>query len=268
MIGKLFKRRPANNTKPDENGHTSGDGESDDIVTPHERALLNNILKLRDIRVADMMIPRADIIATDIHTTRDELIAIVASQHISRLPVYEDTLDNVMGTVHIRDIVASLSTQSNHIDLRQFLIDVPIVSPTMPALDLILEMRLNKRHMVLVVDEYGGIDGLITLGDIIETIVGEINDEHDDHSDEPQIIAQADGTWIADGRIDIHDFEEQFGIILTDSERDEVETLGGLAFTIAGRIPGLGEILKHSSGLRFEILEADPRRIYKVRIRR
>jgi len=145
--------------------------------------------------------------------------------------------------------------------------DVPIVSPSMPVLDLLLMMRQQKKHMVLVVDEYGGIDGLVTINDIVESIVGEIDDEYEAVPD-GQIVEKADGTIMADGRVAISDFETRFMPILTDEEREEdIDTLAGLVITLAGRVPARGEILAHTSGAEFEIAEADPRRINRLRIR-
>ncbi len=244
---------------------TEDNGLRDDIITAHEKVLLSNILKLRDIAVIDEMVPRADIIAVEVDISRDDLLHVLSENQVSRLPVYEDNLDNVLGSIHIKDILASFKEGESY-NLREQLIDVPIVSPAMPILDLIVEMRLSRRHMALVVDEHGGIDGLITLGDIIERIVGEIEDEHDD--EEAMIIKGEDGSVIADARVDISEFEEEYGSLFTMDEREEIETLGGLLFTIAGRIPKRGEVLTHkASGMMFEVLEADPRRVQKVRIR-
>ena len=264
-----FRKNKNNGSSNGHNGnghdHVNGNDEND-IITLHERTLLNNILKLRDIRVVDMMIPRADIIAADIHTPWDELVHIVSQANISRLPIFHENLDNILGTVHIKDLFG-YRPDEGPMDLGGYLTDIPIVSPAMPVLDLILEMRQNKRHMVLVVDEHGGIDGLVTLADLIETIVGEIDDEHDNEDDEPQMYLDEDNSLIADGRIHIDHFEQEFGELLKKSEREECDTLGGLVFTIAGRVPAHGEILKHSSGMEFEILDGDSRRINKIRIR-
>jgi CBS domain containing-hemolysin-like protein len=143
---------------------------------------------------------------------------------------------------------------------------VPIVSPSLPVLDLLLKMQRDKKHMVLVVDEHGGIDGLVTVGDLIEEIVGEFDDEFDDDT-APQIIEKSDGSIMADARADIDDFEDQVGKILSEEEREEVDTLGGLVFFAAGRIPARGEVIKHDSGMVFEILDADQRRVSRLRIR-
>jgi CBS domain containing-hemolysin-like protein len=231
----------------------------------HERWLLSNILKLRDLSVDYVMIPRADIVAIDMNTSHEELLTILKERQFSRLPVYRDTLDDVVGTVHMKDMIAAIAN-NKQIDIKSMLSDLPIVSPSMPILDLLLKMRQSRRHMVLVVDEYGGIDGLVTIGDIIEFIVGEIDDEHDIDI-QKQIVEKPDGSILLDARLDIESFEEKFGAILSEEEREENDTLGGLVFFMAGRVPARGEVLTHQSGLVFEIVDADPRRITKLKIR-
>ncbi|MCC6598038.1 MAG: HlyC/CorC family transporter [Alphaproteobacteria bacterium] len=236
-----------------------------DEVSSHERLLFSNILDLRDIKVCDVMIPRADIAAIDVDTTKDDLLKFMAEKQYSRFPVYRDTLDDVLGTVHLKDIITAMA-EGRKIRLKDFLTDIPIVSPSMPVLDLLLEMRKTRRHIALVVDEYGGIDGLVTIGDVMETIIGEIDDEHD-REDAPQIIEEADGSILADARLDIEAFEDRYGAILSEEEREESDTLGGLVFAMAGRVPARGEVLTHTTGMIFEVLEADPRKISRLRIR-
>lgn len=239
--------------------------ENEDDATAHERWLLSNILKLRDQNVSYVMIPRADIVAIDINTSRDDLFAMLKDKQFSRLPVYRDTLDDVVGTVHVKDIIAALAN-NKPVDVKSMISDLPIVSPSMPILDLLMKMRQSRRHMVLVVDEYGGIDGLVTIGDIIEFIVGEIDDEHViDH--QKKYIEKPDGSVLVDARLDIESFEDRFGAVLTEEEREQNDTLGGLLFFMAGRVPLRGEVLTHSSGLVFEVVDADPRRINKLIIR-
>jgi len=242
------------------------DDEDDDLITAHERTLLSNILKLRDETVINVMVPRADIIAVDVNTPLPDLLTLLSAHQFSRLPVYEDNLDHVIGSLHIKDIMAAMAA-GKEVSIRDAVTDIPVISPAMPTLDLILEMRQSRRHMALVVDEHGGIDGLVTLNDIIEEIVGEIEDEHDNEADEPQMIREENGSILADARIHLDDFEAAHGAFLDQEERDEIETLGGLVFAIAGRIPKRGEVLKHKSGMVFEVLEADPRRVHKVRVR-
>ena len=239
--------------------------EEDASVAHHERTLITNILNMRDLTVTDVMIPRADIVAVDIETPHDALLALLSEKQFSRIPVYKDGPDDIVGTVHIKDLVSHLATQKN-IEIKSMLRDVPIVSPAMPVMDLMLDMRQKKKHMAMVVDEYGGIDGLVTIGDVLEAIVGEIDDEFD-NDDAPQMIEKDDGTIFADARVDIDDFEDRYGQVLSDEDREDSDTLGGLVFSIAGRVPARGEVLKHNSGVVFEVLDADPRRINRLRIK-
>lgn len=241
-------------------------GESNSSIARHERALLSNILKLRDMTAVDVMIPRVDIVAIGMDISQSDLLSLLAEKQYSRIPVYRDSMDDIVGTIHVKDILATLA-QGKTIVMSELVRDVPIVSPSMPVLDLLLMMKQIRKHLALVVDEFGGIDGLVTIGDVIESIVGDIEDEHDDDEDEPQAHVGDDGTVLADARLDIEEFEEQFGKMLTDEEREDNDTLGGLIFSLAGRVPARGEILTHDSGMVFEILDADPRRVNRVRIR-
>lgn len=244
-----------NNETPDENSHMSG----------QERLLISNILKLREEQVEDVMIPRVDIIAVDINTGQSDLMALLSDHQFSRFPVYSDQLDEIIGTIHIKDILAQLA-KNNKVVIKDLVREIPIVSPAMGVLDLILFMKEKRKHMVMVVDEYGGIDGLVTLGDVIEAIVGEIDDEYDT-SNQNALIEHVDGTVLAEGRVDLDDFEEKYGQAFTDDERQDADTLAGLAFMIAGRVPARGEIIQHESGLEFEIMDATPRHINRIKIR-
>jgi CBS domain containing-hemolysin-like protein len=241
-------------------------GEGDPTAADHERILLANIVRLRTLTAADVMVPRADISAQDVSTPVTDFIAAVAKRPHSRIPVFRETLDDVVGFVHIKDVLAHLANGSDF-PLADLVRDVPIIAPSMPVLDLLLEMRQNRQHLALVVDEFGGIDGLVTIEDMVEEIVGEIDDEHDVEP-EPEIAAEGDESWIADARVTIEDFEEVVGPVLAEEEREEIDTLGGLVFALAGRIPARGELIEHDSGLEFEVLEADPRRIRRLRVRR
>ena len=242
-----------------------GDGMGAQSLAQNERTLISNILKLRDTRAVDVMIPRADITAIDITTSPDELLALLSEKQYSRFPVYRESLDDIVGTIHIKDILATLARKMP-LDIEQLIRDVPIVSPAMQVMDLLLEMKETRRQMALVVDEFGGIDGLVTVGDIIGSIVGEIEDEHE-IDDQPQLTQTADGTILADGRVDVDEFEHRFGSFLSDDERQDIDTLGGLVFAIAGRVPARGEVVSHDSGLVFEVLDADPRRVHRLRIK-
>jgi len=239
--------------------------DTSDTVATHERLLFSNILHLRDEKVYDIMIPRGDIASLEVSISREDLFAFLKTHPHSRFPVYRETLDNVLGTVHIKDIMGVLMAEKP-LKIKELITDMPIVSPALPILDLLLEMRHTRRHMALVVDEYGGIDGLVTMGDVLETIIGEIDDEHD-RDEAPKMIEDKDGAILVDARLDIEKFEERFGAILSEEEREESDTLGGLVFAMAGRIPARGEILTHATGMSFEVLEASPRQISRLKIR-
>jgi len=241
------------------------EGQSEGSIGADERLLLANILKLRDRTVVDAMVPRADIVGIDVGSSLHDVIRKIVSEGHSRLPVYRETLDDVVGIVHIKDIMACVAEQRDT-PLKDIVREVQIVAPSMRVLDLLLEMRVSRQHMALVIDEYGGIDGLVTIEDLVEEIVGEIQDEHDEDR-LPSLNERPDGTMIADARVSVEEFEEQVGRLLTDEEREEIDTLGGLVFALAGRVPARGELLRHSSGAEFEVVDADPRRIKRLRIR-
>ncbi|MGF1595161.1 MAG: hemolysin family protein [Kiloniellaceae bacterium] len=239
-------------------------------ISSDERVMLSNILRLRHLTAYDVMVPRADIVAVDLDTPIDELIDVMSAAGHSRLPVYRDTLDEVVGIVHIKDVLHSLRErkEGDSFDLVDLVRRILVVAPSMRVLDLLLEMRLSRVHMALVVDEFGGIDGLVTIEDLVEEIVGEIEDEHD-VAVGPKLIERPDGNLIADARTTIEEFEERVGPVLSDEEREEdIDTLGGLLFSLAGRVPDRGELVEHPpSGITFEVLEADPRRVKRLRVR-
>ncbi|PCI00962.1 MAG: magnesium/cobalt efflux protein [Alphaproteobacteria bacterium] len=238
---------------------------TDHKTSAHERMLISNILKLREERVEDVMIPRIDIVAIDIDASQDDIFALLAEHQFSRIPVFRGQLDDIIGTIHIKDVLAS-SAKGETVAIKNIIREIPIVSPAMGVSDLILFMKEHRKHMVLVVDEYGGIDGLVALNDIIEIIVGEIDDEYDTDSHN-LLIERQDGTILAEGRVELDDFEEQFGKIFSADEHDDADTLAGLVFMAAGRVPARGEIIQHASGLEFEILDASPRHINRIKIR-
>ena len=237
----------------------------DAAISAHERTLIANVFKLRDLTATDLMVPRADIVAVDASTTLPELLSVIARRSHSRMPVYRDTLDEVIGIVHIKDVLVGIA-EHKELSLPDIVRDVMFVAPSMRALDLLLDMRKTRMQMALVVDEYGGIDGLITIEDLVEGIVGEIEDEHDQERP-PEMIERPDGSLVADARVPVEDFEERVGPVLLQNERDNIETLGGLVFAIAGHVPARGALLRHPSGIEFEVIDADPRRIKRLRVR-
>lgn len=230
-----------------------------------ERQLLSNILKVRDRKVRDLMVPRADIVAVEAEISLADLLGLIALEGHSRMPVYRADLDDIIGMVHIKDLLP-FANRPQDFNLQQVVRDVIIVAPTMPVLDLLVEMRQSRRHMAMVVDEYGGIDGLVTIEDLVEEIVGDIEDEHDE-SEAPQLTLKPDGSVMADGRLDLDELEEHTGPLLDEDTHDTVDTLGGLLFFLAGRVPGRGEVVRHDNGIEFEVVEADARRVKRVRIR-
>lgn len=236
-----------------------------------ERVLLGNILELRERTVADVMVPRVDIRGIKSTATLKQFIDLMVKEGHSRFPVYKKTLDNVLGMIHVKDVLANQETSGGNdgdgFKPADIVRPVMFVSPFMMVLELLLEMRLKRCHMALVVDEFGGVDGLVTIEDLVEEIVGEIEDEFDLH-EHLGLEQRPDGSWDASARIEIEVLEETLGHkFVSDQERTEIDTLGGLVFSISGRIPIRGELLDHPSGIEFEILDADPRRVKRVRIR-
>ena len=239
-----------------------------DGLDAQERALLGNVLKLRGKNASDVMVPRADIMAMPEDFTLEQAISLIQRDGHSRYPVYRGQLDEIVGMVHIKDVFAAVGREAPF-DMKAILRKPLLVVPSVPVLDLLLQMRQARIHMALVVDEYGGIDGLVTIEDLVETITGDIADEHDEPGP-PQMVERPDGTYDVDARTPITAFEERFGgAVLTGEERaTDIDTVGGLVFTLAGRVPARGELVSHSSGLEFRVLDADPRRIRRLRVRR
>lgn len=247
------------------NGKNGSNGsEADNAAATHERMLIQNVLALRDLSAADCMVPRVDINAIEVNTSESELKTLLANKTNSRMPVYRESLDEVVGVLHMRDVLACLAA-GKQLVLTELVRNPMIVAPSMPVMDLLLEMRMKQTHLALVVDEFGGIDGLVTIEDLVEQIVGEIRDEHETE-EAPQLVEQPDGTLIVDARLDIDDFEAHLGSLLTEEEREDIDTLGGLVFALAGEVPNRGALIQHSSGLEFEVLECDPRRIRRLRV--
>ena len=230
---------------------------------------------LENLRVADVMVPRAEITGVEMTTPLGELASVFSDAAHSRLPVYRDTLDDPIGVVHIKDVIGELrpsedGTREPGWSRKEILEDIsrPLLfaPPSMRATELLRRMQGRRMHMALVVDEYGGTDGLVTLEDLIEPIVGDIEDEHD-VGETPAIKTRGSGVWVADARADIVDFEAVVGEeIATPDEEEDVDSLGGLVFTLVGRVPERGEVIIHPSGYEFEVLEADARRIKRLRV--
>jgi len=237
-----------------------------------ERTMLTNLLKFGALKVSDVMLPRADIVAVEEMTPLDGLVAVFRDAQHSRLPVYRETLDDPIGLVHIKDVLPLVEEKGGaappwrDMPLPKIKRDLLFVPPSMPVVDLLLKMQTARTHLALVIDEYGGTDGLVSIEDLIEEIVGDIADEHD--VDEPHVRRLDGGAYSADARISLEDFAQETGITLrTEDMPDEIDTLGGLVASVVGRVPLRGEIISLPSGYEFEVLEADPRRVRRLRIR-
>ena len=242
------------------------DEDEESPITAQERVLIGNVLKVHNRTAADVMVPRVDIIAFDTDRPFSELVKLLIEHGHSRVPVYRETLDDVIGFVHVKDVLAPVADR-RPAKLASMLRKVLVVAPSLPVFDLLVQMRQARTHIAMVVDEFGGIDGLVTIEDVIEEIVGDIEDEHD-VDETPTLIERPDGSIIADARLPIETFEEQHGTRLRhNGDDEEVDTLGGLVFTLAGRVPRRGEVIPHPGGLEFEVLDADPRRIKRLRVR-
>jgi magnesium and cobalt transporter len=232
-----------------------------------ERALIANILRLRETTADDVMLPRADIVAMRVDVSLEEALQQIRWEGHSRLPVFREQLDDVVGMVHIKDVIAYVG-RPEAFRLEAILRRPLMVAPQMPVLDLLLQMRQARIHLALVVDEYGGIDGLVTIEDLVETIVGDISDEHDE-VETAMMVERPDGALDINARLPVEEFEHRMGPVLSEDERDaDIDTVGGLVFTLAGRVPAKGEVISHPSGIEFRVLDADPRRIRRLRVRR
>lgn len=242
-------------------------------LSSQERLMLANLLEFGGLSVSDVMVPRADIIAVEEQTPLSELVNLFREAQHSRLPVYRETLDDPLGMIHIKDVVSLAEAGGDgqlswppHTPITRLKRDLLFVPGAMPALDLLLRMQTSRIHLALVVDEYGGTDGLVSIEDLVEQIVGDIGDEHDTE-EAPNITTLPDGKYDADARVTLEEFRERTGIDLTQNEgEEEVNTLGGLVAASLGRVPVRGEIVSHAA-LEFEILEADPRHAKRLRIR-
>jgi CBS domain containing-hemolysin-like protein len=261
-----------------------------ETVREEAKSMMLNIIEFSGLRVDDVMVPRVDIVAIDETDTMRDLLAKFIEANHSRVPVYRETLDGVTGMIHVKDFMrwmtargakkrrgkaerpsltsltipaSELSTTVKQAGINRNVLFVP---PSMPATDLLIRMQASHTHLAIVIDEYGGTEGLVSIEDLVEVIVGDISDEHDTDED-LHIKPVEDGLYTADGRVDISQLEELLSVdLLSDEDEEEADTLAGLVFKIAGRVPTRGEIIRHDSGLEFEILDSDPRRVKRVRI--
>jgi CBS domain containing-hemolysin-like protein len=234
-------------------------------LTPIERQMLRNLLHFGESTVADIAVPRSDIIAVPSDIAFPDLVAAFIDAQHSRLPVYEESLDQVVGMVHVKDVFTVQMTGATPPEDMTTLLRKPLYVPeSMGVLDLLARMRAERVHLAIVVDEFGGTEGLVTIEDVVEEIVGEIEDEHDEEAP-GMLIALEDGIWDADGRAELEEVAETIDARLAAVEED-VDTLGGLATVLAGHVPRQGEILEHPSGWRLEVTDSDARRVTRLRL--
>ncbi len=236
-------------------------------LSPHERELLLNAVGLGELHVDDVMVPRADVKGVAVEAALGEVIEVLRRVGHARLLVYKGNLDEVVGVVRLKDLLPFWG-DGEAFRLSEVMLPALVVPPSMRVIDLLLEMRQARTRLAVVVDEYGGTDGLVTLEDVVQEILGDLHDAEEDE-DAPQIVEENDGSLKVDARVWLEDLEERLGVrLLKDEDAEEVDTLGGLIFELADRVPEAGESVRHPAGFVFDIVEADPRRIKTVRVRR
>lgn len=242
---------------------SSQNGDSSFDLSKKERAILENILTINKLKALDIMIPRAEIICAPHTASFDDLITIIKQESHSRIPIYRKDLDDVLGMVHIKDLIQLNSQEArNNLNLKNIIKNVLFVPPSMPVLNILLKMQSTKLHMALVIDEHGGTDGLVTIEDLVEEIVGEIQDEHD-QEEVVEFKKINDNTFLADARMELGEFEKKTNI---NFKVDTIDTLGGYVFSIVNRVPQKGEVIKSNPPYIFEIIDADPRKIKVLKI--
>jgi magnesium and cobalt transporter len=247
-----------------------------DVLSPSEaaereaRQRAPGVGSLRRLRVEDVMLPKAEIVSVPVSIGRDDLVKVFSSSGLTRLPVYKGTLDQPVGLIHLKDFALTHGfggKPGGRFSLRPLLRPILYVPPSMPLSVLLQKMQAERSHMALVIDEYGGVDGLVTIEDLIEQVVGEIEDEHD-VAESATFVKEKDGVYLAKATTDLAEFEAEVGLRLaTESDADDIDTLGGLVFMLAGHVPARGQIIRHPDGHEFEVVEADPRRIKRLRVR-
>ena len=231
----------------------------------------HGMINLRRMRIEDVAIPKADIVCVPLNASKDELLAVFKESGLTRLPVYNGTLDTPLGFAHLKDfaLLHGFNGNDTPFDLQTMLRPLLYVPPSMPIGILLTKMQTERRHMALVIDEYGGVDGLVTIEDLIEQVIGEIEDEHDTEEAELWTLEKS-GQYLAQAKTPLDEFETAIGLHLTEDDEidaEEIDTLGGLVFMLAGHVPARGEVVRHPAGYEFEVIDADPRRIKRLRVR-
>lgn len=263
-------------TEHELDGSDGNDDPIDGDLLPVERIMLRNLLKFSDHDVDDIMVPRSKMIAVEENSSFEHCVALFSEHGHSRLPVYRENLDNIIGMIHIKDFFALITNDAEFTahrnsgdmlpnGLEPFLRQPRFVPESMGVLDLLAEMRATRTHLAIILDEYSGTEGLVTIEDLVEQIVGDIEDEHDDDPTD-DFIQIANGIWEADAGAELEDIAEGIDPKLAETD-DDVQTLGGLAFVLAGKVPQVGETVHHpASGWNLEVLEGDDKRVLKIRL--
>lgn len=255
-------------------GALSGQSDQDEAETPPAMILVGErptggLANLTRLRVEDVMIPKVEVVAVPSDITKEKLVEVFRESGLTRLPVFKDTLDTPKGMVHLKDFALrhGFNGAGEKFSLNTMLRPLLYAPPSMPIGVLLQKMQSDRMHMALVIDEYGGVDGLVTIEDLIEQVIGEIEDEHD-AGEEQSFVEEAPGCFLAKARTQVEDFENEIGQkLLFGEDQEEIDTLGGLVAMLAGRVPARGEVVKHPEGLDFEVVDADPRRIKRLRVR-
>jgi magnesium and cobalt transporter len=240
--------------------------EANPSIESDERMLLGNVLSLRDLTAEDVMVPRVDIIAVPLTIPGADLLGVLTKSRHSRVPVFRSNLDEVIGMVETKDVLMWAATKKP-LNIKTLIRDVLYISPTMRTLDLLFQMRETGTKMAMVVDEFGGVDGIVTFSGLIEEIIGDIQDAQD-RSPSYQLVERSDGSILADARVTLEEISEKYGInLVVEGLEDEIDTLGGLVVALAGRVPTRGELIIHPVGLEIEVVDADPRRVKRLNLR-
>jgi magnesium and cobalt transporter len=269
LIGRLLRRAGLARRQAAEAAAAAA-GPSPSLATRDERTIISNVMRMRDQRVEDVMIPRGDIVAAPETATLEQLVEVFRQASLTRVPIYRETLDDPLGFVHLKDLAFAYGfdgeTARAKFDIHRHIRQLLYAPPSMSTATLLERMQASRKHMALIIDEYGGVDGLVTIEDLVEQIVGEIDDEHDDADPLPW-REESPGVYVASARADVAAFEEAAGVDLLPPDLDEeVDTLGGLVFMLSNRVPERGEVIATADGHEFEVIDADPRRIKRLRV--
>lgn len=269
ILKPLFKKKNNNNLENNIENFLNKKLKQKKFLKINEEKIISNVFELPGKLVSDIMIPRQDIISVDSSININKLAKIIGRTSHSRYPVYQRNRDNIIGMIHIKDVMSCWENKKI-VNIKKLMRKTLFAPPSMTVLDLLLKMRTSHIHMAIIIDEFGGVDGLVTIEDLVEEIVGEIKDEHDAQKEnkENKGSTMGDGSLKISARMLIKEFEKKYGNIFSVNEDiKDIDTMGGLVFHLFGRVPLKGEIIKHQNGCEFEIIEADSRRIRKILIK-